>query len=101
MTRYTQGEFDGGRGATTLVQRVVRAVAAELDADPVEMEPLYGAIDPEGLNALFAPTYGGSERSEGEVTFRYAGCTVTAHANGDVDVASRAESDALDPCRVG
>ncbi|WP_306058621.1 HalOD1 output domain-containing protein [Natronococcus wangiae] len=87
MTRYTQADFDGGGAESMAVsQRVVRAVAAELDADPLEMDRLYEAIDPEGLNALFEPTKRGLERATGTVTFRYANCTVTVRADGDVEV---------------
>ncbi|MFC4437909.1 MULTISPECIES: HalOD1 output domain-containing protein [Natrialbaceae] len=89
MTHYTPTEFGAGEAESMPVsQRVVRAVAAEIGADPLEMEPLYGAIDPEGLNALFEPTRSGLTRSTGTVTFRYADCTVTVHADGGVEVAA-------------
>lgn len=89
MTHYSPTEFgDGEAGPMPVSQRVVRAVAAETDAEPLEMEPLYDVIDPEGLNALFEPTKCGPTRSAGTVTFRYAGCAVTVHADGGVEVAA-------------
>lgn len=97
MTHYTPTEFGASEAEPTPVsQRVVRAVAAEIDADPLEMDPLYDVIDPESLNALFEPTKTGPTRSVGTVTFRYADCTVTVHADRGVEVAaeraSRSES---------
>ncbi|TYL38986.1 hypothetical protein CV102_10485 [Natronococcus pandeyae] len=73
-------------------QRVVRAVAIEIDADPLEMEPLYDVIDSEALNALFEPTKRDATRSTGTVAFRYAGCAVTVHADGGVEVTAERAS---------
>lgn len=87
MTRYTPSDFDGSQIESTPVsQRVVRAVAAETDTDPIELDCLFDVIDPESLNALFESTKSGSLRTEGAVTFGYADCEVTVYASGDVDV---------------
>lgn len=91
MTRYTPATLDGDDGSMPVSQRVVYAVAAETDADPLRMDPLYDVIDPESLDELFASTKRAPPRATGSVTFRYAGCTVTVHAGGDVDVTAEVE----------
>ncbi|WP_435177183.1 HalOD1 output domain-containing protein [Halorussus sp. AFM4] len=49
------------------------------------LEPLYRAVDPDALDALFEPTAEGVQR-DGRVTFSYAGCTVTVSSDGVVEV---------------
>ncbi|RQG91068.1 hypothetical protein EA473_19195 [Natrarchaeobius chitinivorans] len=77
---------------------IVEHVARVDGVDPLDLEPLYNAIDPEDLDAICES---GSESIELE--FIYAGRTVTvAKENGTVEVGidegiSRAEaSDAAD-----
>ncbi|MCU4926889.1 hypothetical protein OB905_13015 [Halobacteria archaeon AArc-dxtr1] len=67
-------------------QRVVHAVATETDTDPLELEPLFGVVDPESLDSLFEPTSGGATRSTGTIRFEYEDCEVTVDADGSVDV---------------
>ncbi|WP_227355880.1 HalOD1 output domain-containing protein [Haladaptatus salinisoli] len=59
--------------STTIVERI--AARAEVSSD--DLEPLYAAIDPDALDALFAPRPNGSDRTGGQVTFTYAGYAVT------------------------
>lgn len=63
-----------------LTERVVRAVAAHTDSDPLELPPLYEAIDPDALNA------GVHASGESELSFHYAGRVVTATGDGTIDV---------------
>lgn len=60
------------------------AVAAELNADRTEIDPLYSVVDPDALDALFEPGPFGAERDQGTVTFAMAGCEVVVRADGDV-----------------
>lgn len=92
MTRYAPATLDDDDESMPVSQRVVYAVAAETDADPLQMDPLYAVVDPESLDELFASTKHGPPRSTGSVTFRYADCTVTVHAGGDVDVTAAVEA---------
>ena len=71
-------------------QRVVKEVAEETGTDPLELEPLFDVINPESLNTLFEPTKNGAFRTTGSVTFEYAGCDVTVHADASLEVTSRA-----------
>lgn len=51
---------------------VTRAVAGATDRDVLAIEPLYGAIDPDVLDAVV----GESARSTASLSFRYGGCDV-------------------------
>lgn len=65
--------------------KVVTEVAAANDASPTDMRPpLYDAIDPGALNALFADRTDASRT--GRVSFRYNGCNVTVDSSGQVNV---------------
>jgi hypothetical protein len=64
---------------------VVHTIAAVTNQDPVEMEPLSHFIDPDSLDALFAPTRR-SPRNSGSVEFQYQDCTVRVSAEGTVSV---------------
>lgn len=67
----------------SLTVQLVQAVADAADVDPVDLSPpLYDAVDPEALEALFAPTEGGTTR-RGRVEFSYAEYRVTVSVDGD------------------
>jgi len=63
-------------------ETVVSAVAAYKGVEEVALPPLYGALDPDALDALFS----GPDGTAGRVTFDYAGCTVECASDGSVDV---------------
>ncbi|MFC6825824.1 HalOD1 output domain-containing protein [Halopelagius fulvigenes] len=65
------------------MRAVVEAVSAATDVPAVELPPLYWAVDPDALNALFS-----APDANGEITFRYAGCDVTVRADRTVDVST-------------
>ena len=68
------------RAERALSSAVVEAVASAEGVEPFDLsEPLYDAINPDALDALFAG-------NDGRVTFEYHGYRVTAHASGEVDV---------------
>lgn len=73
----------------TPVYAVVSAVAEADDSDPVDLPPLYDAINPDALNELFTSR---SEPGVDQVTFRYVGYDVVVHGNGDVRVTPTQES---------
>lgn len=63
-----------------MTQRVVRAVARETGRDPLDLPPLYGVIDGDSLDAYI-------ERIDyGDLSFAYAGVTVTVYATGTVQI---------------
>lgn len=63
--------------ASTLNEEVVNSVAVLENSDPVELPPLFDAVDPDALEAIFAKGRSGS------VKFSYAGYTVTVEFNED------------------
>ena len=54
---------------------VVDAVAACENVDPVDLPPLYEAVDTDALNAVFRSL------TDGEISFSYAGYDVTLHSD--------------------
>lgn len=63
--------------------RILEAVADHRGVDPLELRPpLYEVVDPEALEALFAPTVAGADRG-GRVELTYAGCRITITGGSD------------------
>ena len=70
---------------------IVDAVARQEGVDATEIEPpeyeaLYDAINPEALEALFAPREDGTPRTDGRVEFTYCGYDIVVTSDGEVDV---------------
>ncbi|WP_255171026.1 HalOD1 output domain-containing protein [Natrononativus amylolyticus] len=63
-------------GSNEIHEQIVDGVAALEGTDPLELPPLFDAVDPDALEAIFAPTDGGTPRI-GRIEFPYAGHTVT------------------------
>lgn len=59
---------------------IIEALAAELETDPVELEPLYHAVDPEALDQLFQDSSPASAR----VQFAYGEQTVEVRGDGTI-----------------
>ncbi|MFC6718897.1 HalOD1 output domain-containing protein [Natrialbaceae archaeon GCM10025810] len=68
----------------TPLYAVVSAVAEAEEVDPVDLPPLYNAIDLEALNTLFTSESGTVSRVE----FEYAGYSVVVRGEGSVEVCS-------------
>lgn len=62
----------------TVSERIIQTVAETTNSDPLELTPLYDAVDPEALDALI------DGMSDGEISFTYAGHEVTAKSDGTV-----------------
>lgn len=77
----TYHEFDGD---ATLCETVASAVA-ELESDLSDARPLSDCVDPDALDALFAP-HDGCPREGACVTFQLAGYRVTAACDGEIVV---------------
>lgn len=74
-------EFSGDQTASNAV---IEAVAAVSDTDPLELPPLYEAVDPEVLDALFE--HGHAADSDLRVTFSYNGFTIAVRDGPHVTV---------------
>lgn len=63
---------------------VVTAVAAATNRDPVDLRPLYRAIDPDALDRLLQSGPDVTARaSTCRLEFRFEGCDVAVYANGE------------------
>jgi hypothetical protein len=80
-------------GSQLVSEAVLATVAEAASTDPLDLPPLYGAVDPDALNALL----GARDRSlptEGvAVSFGYAGFAVEIDGVGTVVVSSNAAFD--------
>lgn len=75
---------DGPRRASAAV---VEAVAETKGVRPEAIgQPLNDVVDPDALDALFAPRGDGTPRDVGAVSFAFAGASVTVTGEADVSV---------------
>ena len=77
---------DGRETTVSVTTAVVEAVADHADVDVMELRPLHEVVDPDALNALFAPRRFGDARPDGWVSFTYCGCEVIVHGDSHVRV---------------
>lgn len=87
-TILTTAEW-GRDDENTPVYMVVSAVAEVEGTDPVELPPLYDAINPEALNALFTSR---AKSTVERITFQYAGYSIVVRGDGEVRVQADQES---------
>lgn len=64
---------------------VIHAEAVATDSDPLEVPPLYSAVDPDALNDLLARTQNGQLRGTGAVTFEFNGHRIAVESHGVVE----------------
>lgn len=76
-------------GTVPLSTTVLGLVSAAADADPTDLSPLNGSVDPDALDSLFAPREDGSPRTPGSVSFYFEGYEVFVHADGEVTLRER------------
>jgi hypothetical protein len=76
--------------ANEQIESVSRAVVSVLseatETDPMELEPIHAAVDPDALDALFQQTMTAGHHGEGHVTFTHEGTEVTVHSYGVIAV---------------
>jgi len=74
--------FDGDEVAPSMA--VIGAVSTVAEKDPLDLEPLHSAIDPDALDAFLADTKGG----EGDIPLRFSveGYSVSLSSHGCVTV---------------
>ena len=70
----------------TLPTAIAVRVAEQKGVSPERLPPLYEAINPDALAALFEPTIAGDRRAPGHVTFTYSGYRVTVTSRNEIDV---------------
>lgn len=78
------GSTPSSESQQPLSQAVVEAVAGAEAVDPLDLEvPLYEAVDPDALDALFQSQ---DTTVEGNVRFRYYGYEVAVSGDGHVSL---------------
>jgi len=65
-------------------EAVVRTVAVVTDRGPLELTPLYDAVDPDALDECVRSLADARDPQAGVVTFRFDGRTVAVHGSGQV-----------------
>lgn len=75
-----------GTDDESLLFAIVKAVADRAGKPPTDLPPLYRAIDPGALDALFRDTDVDGPREGGEVMFPYAGYCVHISTQGTAEV---------------
>lgn len=79
-----RAEFDWSAVAPSTA--VIEAVAIATDREPMALEPLYDAIDPEALDAFVLSTKTRPTAATSTVAFGLDGHDVTVHCDGTVVV---------------
>ncbi|PSP78628.1 hypothetical protein BRC81_07350 [Halobacteriales archaeon QS_1_68_20] len=78
----TTADDDGNEQAS---RAVLTAVADAEGVDPVDLDrPLYDAVDPDALDALFRTDV--ADGVDCHVQFRYYGYEITVHGDGSLDL---------------
>lgn len=83
MTETASGEFTTTCRDEQVSETVITAVATAIDADPLEMDPLYDSIDPDALDRLCGPSTASPTL---QLQFSLAGCEVEVRGDGTVTV---------------
>jgi hypothetical protein len=73
-------------------ETVVNAVADAKGVDPLELDPLYDAVDPDALDSLFGH-HAGAGSSSVELSFTMARCEVLVRGAGEVVVTPLAATE--------
>lgn len=73
-------------------EAVILAVAEANDVDPLDLDPLHTAVDPDALNSMFQPSFE-SPPTDLELRFSMAGCEVVVHGDGEIVVTPQATTD--------
>lgn len=81
-------DWGGDEELGPLIHLAVEESGLDVDADA-----LYDVLDPDALDALFAPPSDGTPRDGGSVTFPLGDATVTVHATGEIVVATGGRGD--------
>lgn len=76
--------------STDVTYRVLEAVAACHDIDILDIdEPLQETVDGDSLSKLWGPRARSGDGVDGELTFTFYDCRVTARSDGSVEAERR------------
>jgi len=75
------------QSSRSVSEDIIRTVAAREGTDPVALEtPLFDAIDPDALDALFARASDGAPSAVTSLGFEFAGYRIQVDGDGTVSV---------------
>ncbi|SDQ37525.1 HalOD1 output domain-containing protein [Natronobacterium texcoconense] len=77
-TWCVDGEYEPATTAVLMAVTSIRGVG------PDELEALSERVDPDALNTLVTHWQADSRTVEGELSFPFAGCSVTVRSNGEI-----------------
>lgn len=83
MALGSGGENTNNKSISTVI---AETIATHKGVDPANLEPLYKTIDPDALDALFAPRTDGTARTTGQIIFTHAGYEITVNSNRTITV---------------
>lgn len=87
-------ETDYRSSARSPSRAVISTVALATETDPTDLPPLFDALDTEALDALFGGDGPGRDGATAELSFEYAGQTVTVGGDGVLEVAPADQPEA-------
>ena len=83
--RGTYHTWCDGNSYEPVSTALLLTVSSVFEVDPDDLETLSDYIEPDALNALFGHWRRNGARADGgSVSFPFAECTVTVHANGEL-----------------
>ena len=83
-TYHTWCDADAYEPVSTALLLTISSV---FEVDPADLETLSESIEPDALNALFGHWQrDGARAGDGSISFPFAGCTVTVHADGELEI---------------
>ena len=88
ITVEDQGTYRVTRLTRPPSEVIVTAIATIEDVDQTEFGPLYDVVNPSALDMLFRQTNAGTPRSNGLVSFEYAGYEVVYEAQDEFTLRS-------------
>lgn len=83
MTLIISSEQEDDHASDSITGSIISAVADEAGVDPLELPPLYTAVDGDALAAVCDTP---RKNTPLTVEFEYAGYLITVHAAEDVDL---------------
>lgn len=97
----TKAEFDGSSEACqydvspseSISVTIVEAVADVKGVEPLELESLYEAIDPDVLEIILTSPAGETAETDRKATFLFDGTEVTVRGAGEVTVRPTEQAD--------
>lgn len=77
-------------------EAIITKIADLEDVDPLELPPLYEAVNTDALTRLVTSFATGPSDSGGEIAFSYYGYRVSIRADGSIELVSERNVDSID-----